>query len=134
VCVGLSVGARWGHKVTPDFYTTASQVIATLFVAVAIEFLARAATERRPYEATTLLLLVLMGWTGFFACLRALAGDATGVTAGAAAGGVTAAQLLTSLALYDLIVRSERGRGLKAGAVWLACGFLAAPVLVVVVA
>jgi hypothetical protein len=133
-CVGVAVGARWAHGANEGFYTTAAQVIATLFVAVTVDFFARAATKRRPEEGLALLVLVLVGWTGFFCCLRALASGGTAVTAGAAAAGVTATQLLTSLALYDRILSESRGRALQAAGLWLAFGFMAAPVVVVVVA
>jgi cation transport ATPase len=134
LCVGLTVAFRWGDAPGENFYTTISQVIATLFVAIAVEFFTRVATERRPYEAVALLLLMLMGWTGFFACIRALAGNTTSITAGVAATGVTATELLVSLALYDRIVQRSVETALRTRALWLLLPFLAAPVLVLIVA
>ena len=133
LCVGVTVATRWGDLAGDDFYTTISQVIATLFLAVAFQLFARAPTERRPYEAGTVPVLVLVGWTGFFACVRALAGDATSGTAGLAAAGVVATEVLASLALYDRVVSSSRDSAPSAAALWLVVGFLVAPVSVVIV-
>jgi len=136
LCVGITVASRWHGEAGENFYTTISQVIATLFVAIAVEFFTSADKEREGYEVGVLIALVLLAWTGFFACIRALVGDDTGtsLTAGVAACGLTANVVLVSLTLYMRIVQSRQARALNQGVLWLFVGFLTAPVLVLILA
>lgn len=101
-----------------DFYATSAQVIATLFVAITVDFFARQAAERARQDALVALMLAGQSWVGFFACLRALTGAATDLTRGLTAMGVTAASVLLSLALYDRMAAradvSEREKALAA--------------------
>jgi multisubunit Na+/H+ antiporter MnhF subunit len=98
------VGVRIGiapRAPADDFYSTSAQVIATLFLAITVEFFARQAAGRGMQDAVVALVLAGQSWIGFFACLRALTGAATDLTRGLTAMGITAASVLLSLALYD---------------------------------
>lgn len=107
VLVGLAMGKRWADA-GENFYSATSQAIATLFIAIAVgEFFAREASEKEALDGLRIVLLIGVSWLGFFACIRALAGDASSVTSGLAGAGVTAASVLVSLSLYDRIKGSR---------------------------
>ena len=108
ILVGLALSKRW-PRAGENFYATAAQVIATLFVAAAVEFFAREATQAYMTDSIRLLLLIAVSWAGLFACIRALAGGGTRETAGLAGAGVAAVSVLVSLALYEQI--KARGEG-----------------------
>jgi hypothetical protein len=131
--VGVTMGARWPDA-GGDFYASTAQVIATLFIAIAVEFFAREASRKSaPLDRLRLVLLIAQSWAGFFACVRALAGDATAVTVGLASAGVTAASVLVSLTLYEQIRASseESGEGGVVGQV-IVLLFILVPVLVLI--
>jgi hypothetical protein len=102
VLIGVTMGAQWPDA-GENFYASAAQVIATLFIAIAVEFFAREAAGESALDRLRLVLLIALSWLGFFACLRALAGDPGGTTTGLAGAGVTAASVLVALTLYDEI-------------------------------
>jgi hypothetical protein len=130
ILVGVAMAAKWPHA-GGDFYSSIVQVIATLFVAIAVEFFAREASATGRMEGVRLVLLVGESWAGVFGCVRALAGSGTAVTAGLAGTGVTAAAVLLALALYEEIRKHGDGSDrveLIAGGVLLL--FLFGPVLI----
>jgi hypothetical protein len=90
-----------------DFYPTAAQVIATLFLALTVEFFARQAAGRGAQDAVIVLALSGLSWIGFFACMRALTGADTDLTRGLTGMGVTAASVLLAVALYDTMAARE---------------------------
>jgi hypothetical protein len=126
--VGVAAANSWPH-VGKEFYSSLAQVIATLFVAIAVDLFASQASRRSVRDALQLLLLIAQSWFGFFACIRALAGGGTALTAGLAAAGVAAASVLLSLTLYerirDVSEDSEKDQLIAAVVVTL---FLMAPV------
>jgi hypothetical protein len=132
VLVGVTMGYRWPDA-GENFYSSTSQVIATLFIAIAVEFFAREAAATGRLEAIRLVLLVGQSWVGFFACVRALAGSPTAGTVGLAGAGVTAASVLVSVTLYDQIMatsgQSDRLKLVAAGVVLF---FLFPPVIILI--
>jgi hypothetical protein len=97
--IGVGVAVRW-KSIENDFYATASQVIATLFIAIILEAFS---SEQALWvdDADRLLVLVLIGASlcGLFACLRGLLGDGGRIMNGITAAGIMAASTLVLLAL-----------------------------------
>jgi hypothetical protein len=104
--VGARMSQAWPDA-GKEFYSTTSQVIATLFIAVTVDFFAGRASRRRAEDALLALVLIAEAWVGFFACVRALAGAQSAWTVGSAGAGVTAASVLVALALYDKIMKGQ---------------------------
>jgi hypothetical protein len=105
ILVGVAMGTAQ-RDAGNDFYATGAQVIATLFIAIAVE-LVRQADRRQLPNAIGTLVLIGESWIGFFACIRALAGGASSLTLGLAGAGVTAAVLLLSWSLYEQITELD---------------------------
>jgi hypothetical protein len=115
-----------------SFYSDTGQIIATLFVAMAIEFFAFGA-KGETYDALLAIALLALSWLGLLACIRASAGSATGATVALAGTGVTAASTLVSLSLYEKVkggLDSHADDLLAAATVIL---FILAPVLVLII-
>ncbi len=106
LAVGLGVGTD-AREPSSDFYATGAQVIATLFLAVTVDFFARQATGEGIQDAVVALVLSGQSWIGFFACIRALTGAPGPVTLGLTAMGVTAASVLLALRFYDAMRARE---------------------------
>jgi hypothetical protein len=98
--VGVST-ATASREPNGDFYATSAQVIATLFLAITVEFFARQAAGRGLQDAVVALVLAAQSWIGFFACVRALTGAPSDLTLGLTTMGVAAASVLLALGLYD---------------------------------
>jgi len=130
--VGVAMGTAQ-RDAGGEFYATSAQVIATLFVAIAVEFFPPQAGQRQLRDAVTTLVLVGQSWIGFFACIRALAGAASGLTVALAGVGVTAAALLLSWSLYGKITQpddsSHQQKSIAAGIVVI---FLIAAVVLLI--
>lgn len=121
------------RKPAGDFYSTSAQVIATLFIAITVEFFARQAAGRGILDAVVALVLCGQSWIGFFACVRALKGSANGLTLGLTGMGVAAAAVLLTLALYDRMAARDDVSGREksvAGGILLVV-LLAAAVLLI---
>lgn len=103
--VGVAMGISQ-RSASGDFYATSAQVIATLFIAIAVDAV-RQAGQRQVRDAVSTLVLMGQSWIGFFACIRALAGGASDLTVALAGVGVTAAALLLSWSLYEQIAHPE---------------------------
>jgi len=132
ILVGAGMGLKWADAEDP-FYSSISQVIATLFVAITFDFFATEASRKGGLDGVRLLALIAQSWLGFFACIRALATGGTGVTMALAGAGVTAAAVLVSLALYGHIVTSgEATDASRLIAVAVVLVFLAAAVSLLV--
>lgn len=108
VLAGLVVAKRWDADA--GFYSTVSQIIATLYIAIAVEFFT---AERLLWEdgPDQVLVLALLGSSslGLFACVRGfLIGGGGPVMTGLAAAGLMACSMLVGLALLRRIRLSER--------------------------
>jgi hypothetical protein len=130
--VGATMGLKWPNP-GESFYSDTGQIIATLFVAMAIEFFAFGA-KGETYDALLAIALLALSWLGLLACVRASAGSATGTTVALAGTGVTAASTLVSLSLYEKVkasgLDSHADDVLAAATVIL---FILAPVLVLII-
>lgn len=108
VMVGTAVAIRWGtHEA--EFYETVSQIIATLFIAIVVEFFTpkQMLWEDGP-DHVLILILLSIGSSGLFGSLRGILGGGGPIFTGVAAAGLMACTMLVSLALLRRIRRSER--------------------------
>ena len=100
VLIGILGGASWSSA-GPNYYSVVSQIIATLFVATAIEYLlADESTLAEVSNRWSAGILLLLSWSGLFACTRALADDGNAVLAGTATGGLAAASALVGMTFF----------------------------------
>ena len=105
ILVGIAMAINWPDA-GESFYSSVSQIIATLFIAIAVEFFYTTA-RMEILDVVRVVLLTALSWLGLIACVRALAGDQNSVTVGLAGAGVTAASVLVSLALYEQVTRHQ---------------------------
>lgn len=121
--VGTSSAQRWPN-LDNDFYSGASQVIATLFVAIALEFFSRTTppwSDR--LERAVVLCLMAISWAGLFASIRATIDTHGGpINIALTTAGLMSTSILVCVALFDRI-----------GTTGLVLTFLLAPVLIMVV-
>lgn len=110
VSTGIAAARRW-PDVNTGFYATVSQIIATLFIAMAVEFFARNKSiwETR-FDNFMFLTLVGGSWMGLFACVRGMLEKGTALTSGLAVAGLVSASLLVSLALIGQVDQSSSKR------------------------
>jgi hypothetical protein len=107
ILCGVSVAMRWPHA-KGEFYATASGIIATLFIAMAVEFFAG---DRQvladELDRFMVLGLIILSWSGLFGCIRAMLDVGTWLTSGLAGAGLMAASVLVSLALLTRVTQSN---------------------------
>lgn len=121
VLTGIRVAQRWPSP-GGDFYAATSQVIATLFIAIALEFFARGGLGEEKLDRRMIQGLFVLSWFGFFGCVRAMLGGETAWTSGLAAAGLVSASVLISLVLLARVRVSAE----------LVLMFLIPPVLILV--
>ncbi len=122
VLFGVGVGLRW-PKLDDRAYDIVAQVIATLFIALAVELLAqKPGAWRDPAHRVQAVALVLIAWFGLFGCIRAIFDDGSALTAGLAAAGLAAASALIALAAYARATDSS-----SQGPTWLVVLLLMPP-------
>jgi hypothetical protein len=96
------MGIKWG-SVEDNYYESTSQIIASLFIAMAVELFADRQAWSEPLARVQALVLIALSWIGLFACIRALAGGGDAISVALAGAGVTAASTLVALTLYGRI-------------------------------
>ena len=111
-----------------DAYSAIAQIIATLFVAVVLEFFVPQRPMTSATDRTVSLCLIGFSWTGLFACVRAMVGRGEFFTAALAVGGLTAVSVLASLAIFARYQQTRSGAFLLVALI-----FLFPPMLVLVV-
>jgi hypothetical protein len=132
ILTGAMMAVKWPEP-SENFYASIAQIIATLFVAMMIEFFASEATQRESFDATLVVMLLALSWVGLLACIYALAGASNGLTVGLAGAGVTSASVLVSLTLYDKVKgRSSDVQTDDLVAAFTVILFLVAPVLLLI--
>lgn len=138
ILTGATMSVRWPEP-SENFYASIAQIIATLFIAMMIEFFAFNTTHRTSFDATLIIVLLAESWLGLLACIYALAGADGGLVVALAGVGVTSASILVSITLYSRVrdsVPSDR-HGASAGTDMVAAVtvilFLIAPVVLVLV-
>lgn len=110
ILAGLVAGIKWPSG-SGDFYSLMAQVIATLFVAICVEFFLRDTsiwTSRN--DKFTVVALIAITWTGLFGCIRAMLVGGDGYMTGLATAGIVAASVLVSLALFARVQGSSRAQ------------------------
>ena len=99
ILVGISVGLNW-RDASVDYYANSAQIIVTLFIAVAIEFIVgREDIWEDELDRSMILGLITISWFGLFGCIQAMLDDGNALASGAAAAGLTAASVLVALTL-----------------------------------
>lgn len=110
ILAGLIAGMKWPSD-SVEFYSLIAQVIATLFVAIAVEFFLRdASIWNSPADKFMVMALIAITWTGMFACIRAILVGGDGLMTGFATAGIVAASVLVSLTLFARVQDSARPR------------------------
>lgn len=123
----LAVAKRWPTE-DDAYYSTLAQIIATLFIAIAIEFFARDnVLWKDRLDQFMILGLIAISWSGLFACVRALLDGGTAFTSGLAAAGVMSASVLVSLALFARVRPAVSGPPVR-----IVLVFLVPPVVLLV--
>lgn len=128
VLTGVAVARRW-PTIDDAYYGAVSQIIATLFIAIAVELFApdKLVWDDR-LDQFMVLSLIALSWSGLFGCARAMLGGGTAFTSGLAATGLMSASVLVSLALFARVTPTKTGPPAK-----LVFVFLVPPVLLLIV-
>lgn len=105
---GLGVARRWPDA-DVETYNVIAQLIATLFIAIAVEFARSTVLWEDRLDRLLVQILIGMSWTGLFTCVRALLDGGTSLTAGLAAAGLMSASVLVWLALFARMSGSTSG-------------------------
>jgi hypothetical protein len=109
VLTGIAAARRW-PSIDESFYAVASQIIATLFIAISVEFFARdKLVWEDKLDQFMILALIAFSWSGLFACIRAMLDGGTALTSGLATAGLMSASVLVSLALFARVKASSSG-------------------------
>ncbi len=128
VLAGVAVAMRWPGA-SENFHATVAQIIATLFIAIAVEFYARDKLMwDDKLDQFMVLGLIAFSWSGLFGSIRGMLDDGTAFTSGLAAAGMMSASVLVSLALFARVRASSLGP--PAGIVLV---FLFPPVLLLII-
>ena len=99
----------WGASDADSYYGTTAQVIATMYVAVAIEFFTGGGVEFDARGRIEFLLLLAVSWLGLLASLQAVSGNSEDWTSAIAAAGVVASVFLVTTALgRRVILKNEK--------------------------
>jgi hypothetical protein len=128
VAAGIGTGQRWGNA-DASFYATTAQIIATLFIAITVEFYVHLSEKWKGIqERVAIVALLVMSWIGLFACIKAMVEGGTSWSSGLAGAGLVAASGVVSLSFCE---RLRGGAGPRQNAIALL--FLAPPVLLLTV-
>jgi hypothetical protein len=117
VVAGMLTSQRW-TGMDSGFYGVISQLIATLFIAITVEFFAQLPRSwKGTQERIAIFILIVMSWTGLFACITALvalgakhAGEVPAWLAGFAGSGLLAAAAVVSLSFTERLRGKDRPR------------------------
>lgn len=100
ILIGIAVTLRWPDA-NENFYEVSSQIIATLFIAIAVEFFGRdKLIWEDKLDQFMVMALIAISWSGLFGCIRAMLNGGSVLTAGLAAAGLMSASTLVSLVLF----------------------------------
>jgi len=109
ILTGVAVAKKWPNS-DEGLYATMSQIIATLFIAIVVEFLG---PDSRVWDDKLDQFMILgqiaFSWLGLFGCIRAMLDGGTALTSGLAAAGVMSASVLVSLALFARVRPATSG-------------------------
>ena len=90
---------HWGERGGDSFYATTAQVIATMYVAVAIEFFAGEGVRLDRAGQTEFVFLLGTSWLGMLASVEALRQSPSAWTPSLATAGLVASVFLVTTAL-----------------------------------